>query len=84
MRINHEWKVQVFGERCSSSWEISVIRIDNEHGQRSWGWFNSTKLLVSHNGGPCSWPIIDFVWDQQIRIAEELCAKLNSDEIELG
>lgn len=84
MRENHKWKVQVFGKRCSSSWEISVVRLDNEHGQKSWGWFDEKKLLISHNGGPCSWPIIGFVWDQQSRIAEELCAKLNCGETELG
>lgn len=75
------WEVQVKGEKCSASWEISVIRKDNEHGHRSWGWFDDTKLLVSHNGGPCDWPIVEFVWDAQIRIAHELCDKLNSGEI---
>jgi hypothetical protein len=77
------WEVQVKGRKCSSSWEISVIRKDNLHGHLSWGWFDNTKLLVSHNGGPCSWPIVEFVWDEQIRIAHELCAKLNSGEISL-
>jgi len=75
---NHKWEVQVKGKRCSRSWEISVIRIDNKHGHDSWGWFDKTKLLVSHNGGPCNWPICGFVWDQQIRIATELCAFLNA------
>lgn len=77
------WEVQVKGRKYSSSWEISVIRKDNEHGHRSWGWFDDTKLLVSHNGGPCSWPIVEFVWDEQIRIAHELCEKLNSGEISM-
>jgi hypothetical protein len=77
------WEVQVKGQKCTPSWEISVIRKDNLHGHRSWGWFDNTKLLVSHNGGPCSWPIVEFVWDEQIRIAHELCAKLNSGEISL-
>lgn len=74
------WKVQVKGERCSSSWEISVVRENNKLGQRSWGWFNEHKLLVSHNGGPCMWPIVPFVWDQQIAIANELCRQLNAGE----
>jgi len=26
------WKVQVFGERCSRSWEISVVRESNKQG----------------------------------------------------
>lgn len=74
------WKVQVFGERCGRSWEISVVRESNKHGQRSWGWFGEDKLLVSHNGGPCNWPICGFVWDQQIAIAAELCRRLNAGE----
>jgi len=77
------WEVQVKGEKLSKSWEISVVRIDNEHGHASWGWFGETKLLVSHSGGPCRWPIVGFVWDEQIRIAHELCAKLNSGDISL-
>ena len=75
-----DWKVQIKGERCSDGWEISVIREDNKHGQRSWGWFDDTKLLVSHNGGPCDWAICGFVWDEQVRIAEELCRRLNNKE----
>ncbi len=71
------WKVQVFGERCGKAREISVVHVDNKHGQQSWGWFDNRKLLVSHNGGPCSWPLCGFVWDQQIAIAEEPCRRLN-------
>lgn len=74
---NPQWKVQIKGERCSNYWEISVVRADNELGKRSWGWFNDKKLLVSHNGGPCHWPICGFVWDRQVAIAEDLCAQLN-------
>lgn len=74
------WKVQVKGERCGDSWEISVVRENNKHGQRSWGWFDEHKLLVSHNGGPCHWPLLPFVWDQQIAVANELCRQLNAGE----
>lgn len=75
-----KWSVYVFGERCSSSWEISVVREDNAHGKQSWGWFDERKLLVSHNGGPCHWPLCGFVWDEQVRIANELCRRLNAGE----
>lgn len=74
------WKVQVHGQRCSTAWEISVIHKDSESVQFSWGWFDDKKLLVSHNGGPCRWPICGFVWDRQIKIAEELCKKLNAGQ----
>ena len=74
------WMVQIKGERCSNSWEISVVRVDNHHGQRSWGWFDDNKLLISHNGGPCSWPIVGYVFDQNVKIAEEVCRRLNNGE----
>ena len=76
------WLVQVKGDRCSGSWEISVVRVNNEHGQRSWGWFGDDKLLVSHNGGPCHWPICQFVWERQIKIANDLCDLLNQEAME--
>lgn len=76
-QIKPQWLVQVFGEKCSHSWEISVVRCDNIHGQRSWGWFGEDKLLVSHNGGPSHTPLCEFVWDRQMQIAYDLCAELN-------
>ncbi len=76
---NHKWVVQVFGKKCSSSWEISVTRSDHKP-MESWGWFGPTKFLVSHNGGPCTWPILAFVWDEQIKIANALCERLNNGE----
>ena len=75
-----EWVVQVFGERCSKNWEISVVKADNAHGRRSWGWFGDDKLFVNHNGGPCHWPVCGFVWDESIRVANDLCRRLNAGE----
>ena len=77
---DYKWKVQIKGERCSKSWEISVVRIDNALGQRSWGWFGEDKLLVSHNGGPCRWPICGLAFDAQIIIANEMCRRLNNNK----
>lgn len=76
----YKWEVVVFGERASDSWEISVVREDNVHGKMSCGCFNERKLLVSHNGGPCRWPICGFVYDEQMKIAKELCRRLNNGE----
>ena len=36
--------------------------------------------FVSHNGGPCTWPICGYVFDEQVRIANTLCKKLNDGE----
>lgn len=72
-----KWRVQVKGE-CTGSWEISVVREDNSHGMLSWGWFDDKKILISHNGGPCRWPIPKYVFDANIMIANEICNALNS------
>jgi hypothetical protein len=74
------WEVQVFGKPCSESWEISVIRKNYEHGHYSWGWFDANKLLISHNGGPCRWPLIRPVWDRMIQAAHDTCNELNAAE----
>ena len=74
------WEVEVKGEKCTGSFEISVIRKSNDHGHRSWGWFDDTKLLIAHNGGQCKWPLIEKVWDKMIVLAEETAAELNAEE----
>lgn len=42
----HHWNVVVFGKAGESSWEISVVRDDNKHGRKSYGWFDDRKLLA--------------------------------------
>ena len=74
------WKKQVKGKRGSDSWEISDVREDNEHGQLSWGWFDENKILISHNGNPCDWPMAGYVFDQQLVIADEVARRLNAGE----
>lgn len=72
-----KWLVQVKGDPNGTSWEISVVREDNMHGQSSWGWFGDRKLLVSHNGGPCNWPLAHGLGAVMVEIANRLCAFLN-------
>ncbi len=75
-----KWEVQIKGEKCGESFEISVIRESNEHGHRSWGWFDETKLLICHNGGPCHWPLTEKVWDKMVKLADEVATGLNAEE----
>lgn len=75
-----KWLVQVFGKKCSRSFEISVVREDHHIGRKSWGWFDKNKLLISHNGGPCHWPLKEIVWDKMIRLAEDVANELNEEE----
>jgi hypothetical protein len=79
-----KWIVQVKGnphtETMPASWEITVVRSDNIHGIKSWGWIDEHKLLVSHNGGPCHWPMAPGLGKKMIRIANDLCKNLNKKE----
>ena len=47
-KIKGRWIVNVHGE-CGKSFEISVVRSDYKHGQRSYGWFDENKLLISQS-----------------------------------
>lgn len=76
----HQWQVAVFGKAGESSWEISVVRDDNKHGQKSYGWFDDRKLLVGSDGGPCRHSVCGFVWSALIATANELCRRLNAGE----
>lgn len=71
------WKVNVLGKRCSTPWEISVVCIDNVHGQRSYGWFGPQKILVGYSGAG-QYALYGFVWDRHIETAEMLCERLNA------
>jgi len=75
-----EWIVNIKGDAECENFEISVIRKDNHHGIQSYGWFDENKLLISHNGGPCQWPVIKPVWDMLINVAALTARKLNEQE----
>ena len=74
------WVVDTKGGPGKESFEISVIRESNEHGFRSYGWYNpNEKRLISHNGGPCQWPIDDqFTWDLLVEVAQKVADNLNA------
>ena len=74
------WQIQIHGGPNESSFEISVINPNAEsffEAQRHYGWFNQNKLLISHNGGPCRWPVNDNVWKKLVKIAREVENELN-------
>jgi len=75
-----KWEVQIKGKPDSSAFEISVIRSDFLHGHNSWGWFDENKLLISHNGGPCIWPLVRIAWDKMIVLAQSVADDLNMIE----
>lgn len=75
-----KWVVDVKGSAWAKSFEITVLRDDNEHGKRSYGWIDDDKLLITHNGGPCQWPLTQIVWDKAVKLAHEVADELNAAE----
>jgi hypothetical protein len=74
------WEVHFKGSEGTIPFEICVIRDTNKHGYQSYGWFGAEKILISHNGGPCQWPLIPLVWDKQMLLAQEVADELNKEE----
>lgn len=71
------WSVHTKGGPNQEAFEICVIRKGNSHGRISYGWFGEDKLLISHNGGPCRWPVTRLTWDELIKAAERVAEELN-------
>jgi len=76
-----KWLAQVKGDPDTARWEISIVREDNEHGRASWGWFDEDKLLISHNGGPCDWPLAPNLGSKMVDIAKKYARDLNIKEV---
>lgn len=74
-----KWIAHIKGEAGDKSFEICVVKKDNTHGFKSYGWFDENKLLISHNGGPCHWPLEKIVWDKLVKVAEEVAEILNKE-----
>ena len=74
-----KWVANIKG-RPMEGFEISVLRDDNDHGKRSYGWIDDTKILISSSGGPCSYRIPKLVFDKLVKVAHEVAQELNDAE----
>ena len=79
-RLPGTWIVNTKGGPNRRSFEVSVLRENNRHGIASYGWFDESKSLISHNGGPCQWPVPDRVWTGLVKLAHEFAEELNKQE----
>lgn len=68
------------GAALETPFEIAVLLSDNQHGQRSYGWFGADKLLISSSGGPCHDYLTPTVWRQLIGVAHAIADELNGAE----
>lgn len=75
------WIVDIKGESGARSFEINVVWSDNAHGLSSYGWYAKDKLLITHNGGPCNWPLTQRVWDKCVKVAHEVADELNREGV---
>jgi len=75
-----KWVVNVKGSAGDENFEISVLRDDNEHGKKSYGWFDDAKLMIASSGGPCHWKLSQIVWDKAVMLAHEVACELNANE----
>jgi hypothetical protein len=80
MDTKGKWIVNIKGAADSTSFEISVLRENNAFGQDSFGWFDADKKLITHNGGPCRWPLTQKIWDKQVALAQEVADEMNAEE----
>lgn len=75
-----KWLVNIRGKAGSKPFEISIVRTGNKHGQQSYGRFDENKLLISHDGGPMSVALPEFIWRKMVRLAHEVANELNDSE----
>lgn len=75
-----KWVVDVKGEAGSICFEITVLRDNNERGKKSFGLIGEDKLLITHDAGPCHWPLTQIVWDKSVKLAHEVAGELNDSE----
>lgn len=73
-----KWVVSCKGSIERKSYELSIVREDNQHGLISWGWLDTTsKLLISHEGGHGVWPMRPEIWERLKGLAQEICDDMN-------
>lgn len=58
-----------------------MILETNNHGFKSYGWFDDEKILIGSSGGTCKNKAIPFVFDGLVALAEDTAEKLNTGEI---
>lgn len=62
------------------AWELSIVRANNAHGIRSYGWFGDDKLVVATSGGPCNDVFHPTIANMLRDVADTVCAAFNQEE----
>ncbi len=76
-----KWVVHTKGGYTTQSYEVCVIRDDNEHGKQSYGWIGKDKIHIGCDGGPCRYNIQHkMIWDGLVELAHKVADHLNAEE----
>jgi len=75
------WIVETKGTPNSNTFEISVVREDNEIGRKSYGWYGPDKMYISDSGGPCNNFVTESIWDKLVVVARDVANELNDYEM---
>ena len=72
-----KWVVNIFGKPNEEGFEISVVRLSNQHGRTSYGWFGHDKVYVSGN----SYAIVSpKLWNNLVNLAQQTADVLNAQD----
>lgn len=75
------WAVCFKGDDDGTSIEYSVVRIDNDHGFKSYGWAESDrKEIITTDGGPCRYTFSPMLMQMQQMVAVKYAQYLNRKE----
>lgn len=77
--MKSKWEVHTKGGP-GTGFEICVIREDNAHGHKSYGWYGADKIFISDFGGPCTTKVDKRIWDKLVKVAQEVAAEFNELE----
>ncbi len=71
------WIVDTKGGPDDDSYEISVMRVNNDHGKKSYGWHGEDKIHISDSGGPNRNSVPQGIWDRLVAVANDVANELN-------
>ena len=75
-----KWLVSVKGSWERNGWEIFLVRSSNNHGLKSWGWYDQNNKIPVSISGPYYGSIPKELWRNLIKLAENTANELNIKE----
>jgi len=72
-----KWVVNIFGKPNEEGFEISVVRLSNQHGRTSYGWFGHDKVYIS---GDSYTSLSSALWNSLVNLAQQTADVLNAQD----